>query len=757
MDLASDIMRGTTQASPDDIDITSIWGSLKRSGKSLVLASLLTGGLTFAVLSLMAPRYESEAQLTVTAKNPANPFPRSAGGQSDAQNALVDPAAVNTHVRALKSPELLRRVADELKLNTMNEFNSALGSTDKIDALMRIAGLSGPRPGESEQDRVLNAVYKRLEVYTAKESRFIGIRFSSSDPALAAEVANHIANSYRASLADQTVDEIDEVEKALEEKVQRLSKEASEAQVAVEDYKSKHDLYKGGQSKVGLPEQQLGELTAELTKAKAARSEIEARARAARELMRSGSADALPDAQKSPLIQALVQQRVRLEREISELSATLLPAHPRMRQLQSDLDGLKKQLKGEISKLVDSLEREAKVAGLREESIAKSLEQIKSEDAKRSGGRVELHRLEDIAKSKQNELDRTLKDLEEAKIKTHKKVVPIEVKILSNAMPSSVPVFPKKGPMAALVALATLLLGTAWVVTRALLSGARSQSRGAHPMRRPNDLELPHDALPVGQAGRKAVPSKAVERLEPVEHGARIDLSTRNEETVDVNGGAEIVTIAKLARHIRAHSPFKGGFRTLITGGTNGIDASIEGLALADELMRDGQQVVVVDWSVNENGFCRRIGLAAVPGFNDLARGDASFEDVIHSVPDSQVHVVPCGASLGGGAVDQVIDSEKLNLLLDALDEAYDQIIVVARPADARTLFEAIQGRFDAGVTVTSGLRSAATLQDPPGTFLGFEVTDITLVRFCRAEGNPQGTQRILRRGAAAVNDVRPL
>lgn len=744
-------MRGTTHASPDDIDITSIWGALRRSGKSLILASLITGGLTYAVLSMMAPRFTSESQLTVAAKNASNPFMDSKDNQRgpDSVNILVDPAAVNTHVRALKSPELARRVAEELKLATLPEFNSALGSTDKIDAIMRTLGLSGPRPGETEQDRVLNAFYKRLEVYAAKESRFIGVRFTSNDSQLAAEVANHLSNAYRASLAAKTVDEIDEVQKVVEEKIERLSKEVSEAQFAVEQYKSEHDLFKGGQSKVGLPEQQLGELTAELTRAKAARSEVESRARSAREMLRAGSADALPDAQKSPLIQALVQQRVRLEREISELSATLLPAHPRMRQLNADLDGLKKQLRGEISKLVDSLEKEAKAAALREESIAKSLTEIKSEVTKRSGGTVELRRLEDIAKSKQNELERALKDVEEAKLKTRTRVVPIEVKVLSQAMPSSVPVFPKKGPLTALIALATLLFGTAWVVTRALLSGARAQSGGAHLKRRASDRDVAANGL----AGSTVPPAAAAERPQPVFERMAADESAG--VVLDDDGTAEIASVSKLARHIRAQSHQGGGFRTLMTAATNAIDASVEGLALADELAQEGLQTIVVDWSVDEGGFARRIGLPSAPGFNDLARGDASFEDVIRSLPNGQVHIVPSGTTLGGAPVDHALDPEKLNLLLDALDEAYDQIIVVAKPADARALFESIQGRFDAGVTVNAGQRTTAVLQDPPGTFLGFEVTDITLIRYNRVDDTPKGKQRVLRSGLSEGSQAR--
>lgn len=753
-------MRSTTHASPDDIDITSIWGALKRSGKSLILVSLFTGGATYAVLSMMAPRYLSEAQLTVMAKGAANPFssPKVDMASPDSLGVRMDKEAVNTHVRGLMSPDLMNKIATELKLNTMPEFNSALGSSDKIDALLRVAGLSGPRPGESERDRVLGAFSKRLEVYSPKESRFIGIRFSSSDPGLAAEVANRLAESYRASLAKQTVDETDSVQKALEPKIERLREEVSQAQAAVERFKSEKDLFKGGAQKTGLNEQQLGDLTTELTKTKALRSEAESRARSAREMMKSGTADALPDVQKSPLIQALVQQRVRLEREISELSATLLPAHPRMRQLQADLGGLKRQLNGEVSKLVDSLEKEAKVSAMREASIAKSLDEIKSQVTATSGDEVELRQLEDISKSKRSELERLQAQYEANKVKADSGVVPVEAQIISRASASSVPVFPKKLPYTALVMLATALFGMAWIITRALLNGARAHANGNHPMRRASDYAAA-GAAPAATAAAASA-SRAVRdvpRTPASEARPQPEYPEPAAATAADTGVAEIATIAKLARHIRAHSPEKGGFRTLIAGATNGIDASYEALSLADDLVREGLQTIVIDWSLDEGGFARKIGLDVKPGFNDLVMGDASFEDVIRSMPDGQVHLIASGSALSGMPAESALDPEKLNLLLDALDEAYEQIIVVATEADARILFEAIQGRFDAGVIVAEAKRTNSVLQDPPGTFLGFEVTDITLVRFTRAEGKPQGSQRIIRRGLGGDNEMRPL
>ncbi len=69
----------------------------------------------------------------------------------------------------------------------------------------------------------------------------------------------------------------------------------------------------------------------------------------------------------------------------------------------------------------------------------------------------------------------------------------------------------------------------------------------------------------------------------------------------------------------------------------------------------------------------------------------------------------------------------------------------MGRHAAARDLFETIQGRFDAGVTVTEGRRRADVLPDPPGTFLGFEVIDIELFRLERTIGQQLAQERIAR------------
>ena len=461
-----------TSASPDDIDITAIWRALRASLPKLLLAALALGIVAFAALSFVVPRYSAEAQIQVVPPEREGTSAESAsGGSPDAVAARLDKEAINTHLRALMSPDLASQIIAEEGLANKPEFNSALQPPSLLGRIR--SALDFSRGNQSEQDRVLQAYFDRLNVYSPKESRFIGIQFSSQDPKLAAEVANRIAETYRTSLATRTVAGTDEVQKALQPKMDKLMKEVSEAEAAVERFRGQANIFKGGPNDTGLNQQQLGELTAELSKVQAARNEAEARAQSVRDMVSAGNTEALPDVQKSPLIQNLVQQRVRLERQLSELSATLLPGHPRMRQIRADLAGLQRQIKAEVGKIVEGIEKGASVAAMREAAVQKSIDDLKARVVGTGDNQVKLRQLEAVAKSKRAELGRLQARYEANRALADSRAVPTDAQIITTARPTGVPSFPKRIPYAALVAMAVLLFGIAIVATKALFTAAR--------------------------------------------------------------------------------------------------------------------------------------------------------------------------------------------------------------------------------------------------------------------------------------------
>ncbi len=172
-------------------------------------------------------------------------------------------------------------------------------------------------------------------------------------------------------------------------------------------------------------------------------------------------------------------------------------------------------------------------------------------------------------------------------------------------------------------------------------------------------------------------------------------------------------------------------------------------IELAKAVAEIGQSVILIDWAPEGDGIAHALTMPQGPGIFELLSGGANFEQVVRRVPGSDAQIIGSGAF--DGDMSAVLDPDRLNLVLDALDEAYDQVLVAGRYESARAFFEAIEGRVDCGVLVADPGRIGSVLRDPPGSYLGFEVAEIDLVRYDRQVA--AAGQRIMRSGrnAAAV------
>jgi polysaccharide biosynthesis transport protein len=691
------LMRTQFPASPDDIDLMALGIAVRRALLKLVLATLAVGLASFVVLSLITPKYVSQTQIEITSKGVGNPFePRRDSNNPELVSVRMDKEAIATHVRSLMSNDLALKVAADLHLASKPEFNSKLIKRGPVGQLLHFVGLVGPREGESEEDLVLAAYYDALRVYQIKDTRGIMIEFRSADPKLAAGAANKLAELYRDDLGLRAALESKDARSKLGPQIKKLAEEVAEAEAEVTRFRGQANIFDGGRDKASLNDQQLSELTGELTRVATARAETEARAREAREIVARGSAETLPDVQKSQLVPRLVEQRVRVERQIAELSATLLPAHPRMRQLNADLAGLNRQIRGEVEKIVQGLEREAKVSALREEGIRRRIDEAKKRVVSSGGDDVKLRALESLAKSKRAEFERLQSQVESARTTSDALAVPVEVQIVSRARPSSEKAWPKVGMMTLLAMTATLLLGLAFVVTRELFTMARQAPAGSRSI-----------------GGVAAIPAALQSPLPAV---ASPVIAAR--------------TVPSVARHLVAKAQGRTGFRTLVTGESGGADAALVAIELARQLARQTQQVILLDWSLDGVGLAPELGVSPTLGIVDVLSGRASFEDVIERMAGSEAHVIAAGSSAAGTAAAK--DKDRVNMLLDALDDAYDHVVIAGGWDALRDLFTTIEGRIDAGVIVASGEE-----QGTPAGFLGFTVADLDVIRY-----EPQEQQR---------------
>lgn len=710
-------MRTQDQSQQQDIDIFALWRGLKRSLRGLLTLTILVTLVTFGVLSLMTPRYTSEAQLAIVAKT-TNPFPdgKQTGGGREGLTQRLDREAINTHVNALMAPDLLLRVANQLDLRSRSEFGAS-GSNGIVQQVLQMVGLSQPEATGSTDDRVLSRVQERLQVSAVTDSRFIGIRFSSSDKQLAAKFANALAETYRKSLVEVPVNETKQVVDALVPKIEQLKREVLQAESQVERFRAETDQFRTGPQSTPVNTQRMAALNTELIKAEAERSIAESKWKSAVDLSRTGNVDELPEVQSSPVMQGLIDQRVRVERQVAEAQATLLAAHPRMKQLNSDLAGVKRSIRQQVQKIVRGLEKKYRTAAFRVQDIKKEIGGLKVKVVDTSEDEARLRSLESSAKSKRVELERLQRQLEDNKTLVVTKTVPVEAQIVSMARPAISPSFPKKVPYTLLAMVATFVLGLALLTAREIImagSTAREELPHAFVRQPTNTSELAFEE-----------PVRA--RRAPVERDPQpiLQFSEPASDTGDM-------TIQNVADHLLQRGEEVSGFRTIVVGETHGIDASLEGMQLARHMSEAGLQVVVVDCNMDNESFADSIGLARRPGITELLVGAATFEDVITHVPNSLVHHI--GLGQGANAEDFYFDGDDLNAILDALDDVYDQILVVGRYRTAQALFEAVEGRFDAGISVADARMQRSIVRGAEETFLGFEVTDIDIIRYERSE-----------------------
>ncbi len=139
--------------------------------------------------------------------------------------------------------------------------------------------------------------------------------------------------------------------------------------------------------------------------ARAQKADLEARSRIIRSILKSGKPVETNDIVNSDLLKRLVEQRVLLRSQLAEQSSTLLERHPRIQELNAQINALDEQMRGELVRLVNSIENDARIAEARVEATNDSLDRLKKQIGGASAQDVQLRALEREAKAQRDLLE----------------------------------------------------------------------------------------------------------------------------------------------------------------------------------------------------------------------------------------------------------------------------------------------------------------------------------------------------------------
>ncbi len=448
-----------------DIDLRALGDALSRKRGWIIVPTVLALVLSLAVVNLITPRYKSEARILIDGRE--NVFLRPNGERNEERTAL-DAEAVTSQVQLVLSRDLAREIIKKNKLAERPEFDPVLGGMSPVKSLLALFGIGRDPFSMTPEERVLDAYYERLTAYAVDKSRVIVVEFQSRDPELAAKVANSIADGYLVLQQNARQEQARSASQWLSGEIDNLRNKVSDAEARVEDFRSKSNLFVGTNNTT-LSNQQMGELNTQLNNARALKSDAETKARLIREMLQSGKPIEASEVLNSELMRRLFEQRVTLRAQLAEQSSTLLDNHPRIKELKAQLADLDHQIRDEASKISRSLDNDARIAGGRVEGLSASLDQLKKQATSSNGQDVQLRALEREAKAQRDLLESYLAKYREANTRENIDAAPADGRIISRAIVSNTPAYPKKLPIVLIATLATLLLSTGLIVTGELL------------------------------------------------------------------------------------------------------------------------------------------------------------------------------------------------------------------------------------------------------------------------------------------------
>lgn len=675
--------RQLTSANDADLDIARLFGAIWRSKVTILAVSLLITGIAFAVLSTMAPQYRADARVLIQTGESIFTRPTENGNDG----SRLDREGVTSQVDVLMSTELLKTVAERVRLADYDEFDpdAQLGA---IKLFLAAFGLIPDPRAQPAEERVLEAFRENLGIYARENSRVIVIEFTSEDQELTAQVPNVLAEEYLKLESRASLESTGDAASFLSAEIAKLQDSVREAESRVAQFRSANGLL-NGQNREILATQQLSELSTELSRVRADRAEAQARARSVQRALDNGTdINTLPDVIDSPIIGRLREQEIRLNSQLADLRTTLLDNHPQVRALRSQLADLNAQIRNEARKVLISLRTEAEIAGEREQQLIAEVNGLKAVSSDANTNQVQLNALEREANTQRALLESYLIRFREAQTREDTGYAPALARLISRAVMPTEPVFPKMLPMLIAIFVVSMLVSSLIVLLRELFSGRAF---------------VPAAGAGVGSAGAAGQPAM---------------------ETA-VTGRVNDAALDGLA----ATAVADGTSRMLFVSpeGNNGATASV---TMARSLAALGLSTVLVDLTTTGLASALMTGDPDLAGMTDLLAGYTGFGDIIHGDFKSAADIVPSG---GAPQAEARKGLGRLPMIVNSLQDAYD--VVVMECGD--TTPDAIAGLVRPGTRIVMAVASAHSshVEKAADAFLRSGLGDLTLVVAPAADG----------------------
>ncbi|RCS24657.1 chain-length determining protein [Phyllobacterium salinisoli] len=434
------------------VDPRAVFDALRRS-RNLILAMAVLGTLLGVAYALSSPKmYVSSVDLLV------DPREIQGVGRDLTPDQLPTDASLaiaESQARIINSSSVLSKVIDRAGLARDPEFNGSLkpsGIAGFVAAIRNMMSGNGAEDATELETRVLNNLYKSLTIVRDPKSFVFSISVKTRNPEKSAYIANTISQVFQEQLGSIQSDAVKRTTESLSGRLADMRSGVEKAESAVEKFRAEHDLVDVQGRLIG--DDEITSLNNQLSAARAETIRLNARAQS----LRGTTADSLftsglPEGLNSGAITALRSQYAAARQQADGLATKLGPRHPQLIQLQSQAEGLRREVEAELTRIRSSIQVDLRRSVQQEQDLAARMAQLKVRHAGSNEDLVKLRELERNANAQRSVYEafllRTRETREQGGLDT------AIIRVISEARPALEPA----GPSRRNIVLVGLLLG----------------------------------------------------------------------------------------------------------------------------------------------------------------------------------------------------------------------------------------------------------------------------------------------------------
>jgi uncharacterized protein involved in exopolysaccharide biosynthesis/Mrp family chromosome partitioning ATPase len=440
--------------------VIDLIGLLWRRKVAIAAAALICACAAVMIGKSLTPRYAATAQLYVDPRElqlvDRELTPRS---QDIAGLSMV----VESQARLITSNNVLLRVIEDTRLERDPEFGGE--TTSLMGTLLNLISFGARSSVDANAGKMaalLDALNRHINVKRTDRTYVVDIEVWSTEPAKAARLANAVSAAYLAESKQSQADAARRATNDLSSRLKELQDRLRTSENALAVYKAQNNFV--GTQDTLVSDQQLSAMTQRLAAAHALTLDAQAKYDQI-EASRRGASDAgaIPEALQSPTIANLRAQYAEARRKYAELSSELGPLHPSLRNMEKQVEDLRKNIAEELNRFSQSAKNDLTRARDYEASLNKALDAQKHQSVDLSQASVRLRELERDVDANRNVYQSFLKRSRETE--EQESLNTSAARIIGEATAPQRRVFPPAMSLIAMIGFAIgALAASAWVV-----------------------------------------------------------------------------------------------------------------------------------------------------------------------------------------------------------------------------------------------------------------------------------------------------